>query len=213
MVWASHWALLAATIDVSIVMWTISEWTPKTILFPKWLRGNMHLEITALSCPTTSTSSSWGQIVVRERRIERYSRSTTSKKKKKKKITNSTSVKKEARKSIFSLLNTLSTRAQTPPRRQRTRPRRTNRTSRPRTQRSDSQRKKIPACRPKTSHHTSTKKERKIRTRYPSKCFLGAGFKTKTRPPIGKLKPLAAVEPLTAWGTSSDSPHFPRIFP
>ena len=146
----------------------------------------------------------------RERRTGRFSKSTSEKKKK---MTNNTTVKKEARKSIFSLLDTLSTRAQTPPRRQRTRPRRTNQRSRPRTQRSSPRRKIIPSLsRPKTSHHTSTKKERKIRTRSPSKCFLGAGFKTKTRPPIGKLKPLAAVEPLTAWG-SSDSPHFPRIFP
>ena len=55
-VWASHWALLAATIDSSIVMWTISEWEPRTIEFPKWLR-NSRVEITALSCPSATTTS------------------------------------------------------------------------------------------------------------------------------------------------------------
>jgi len=55
-VWASHWALLDATIDSSIVMWTISEWEPRTIEFPKWLR-NSRVEITALSCPSATTTS------------------------------------------------------------------------------------------------------------------------------------------------------------
>ena len=131
----------------------------------------------------------------------------------KKKMMNTNKIN-ETRKSIFSLLNNISTRAQTPLRRKRGSP---SRHSRPRTQGSKrTLRSKTPALsRPNTSHYTSTKRDngKKIRTRSRSKCFLGAGFKTKKKLPTGKLKPLASVEPLTAWGSSCDSPHFPRIFP
>jgi len=120
----------------------------------------------------------------------------------------------EARKSIFSLLDNLTTRAQTPLRQQRSSRRtvttRTQRAHRPRTQRTVTVRTKLPT-RSKTSY--ASRKQRKIRTRSRSKCFLGAGFKTKKRLPTAKLKRLsAAVEPLTAWGSPTESPHFPRIF-